>query len=208
MDLRMTPATPSATPVKKEETMTSSQTASPLVLGRSLRRLYLVRFAFAIVWAALLFLTSAAAGPLLTVLLILYPLFDAAAVLWQLRSAPSAPGATTSQWINVVVSVVVAIALGVASTVSVAAALAVWGAWAIGSGVPQLITAVRARRAGGQVPQMLSGGLSVLAGGAFLAQGLQGAGTIAGVGGYAVLGGIFFLVSAIRLTVVLRKQQP
>ncbi|NYG58663.1 hypothetical protein BJ980_001586 [Nocardioides daedukensis] len=52
--------------------------------------------------------------------------------------------------------------------------------------------------------QTLSGGISVLAGGAFLGQGLQDADNIAGVGGYAILGGIFFLTSAIRLSVVLR----
>ncbi|WP_146605681.1 hypothetical protein [Micromonospora craterilacus] len=88
---------------------------------------------------------------------------------------------------------------------SITAALGVWGAWAVGSGIPQLIAAVRQRRSGGQVPQILSGGISVLAGAGFLAQAFQGAGNIAGVGGYATLGGIFFLISAIRLSILLRK---
>lgn len=78
--------------------------------------------------------------------------------------------------------------------------------WAIGAGIPQLIAAIRNRRSGGQVPQMLSGGISVFAGSGFLLQGLQGAGTIAGVAGYAILGAIFFLVSAIRLSMILRKK--
>jgi len=185
--------------------MTTPTTTSSSTFGAALRRLYFIRFAFAVVWAGLLVLTSAAAGPLLTILLVVYPLFDAAAVLWQLRAERRSPRPKATEWINVVVSVLVAIALGVASTVSIAAALAVWGAWAIGSGIPQLITAIRNRRSGGQVPQMLSGGISVLAGGAFLAQGLQGAGDIVGVGGYATLGAVFFLVSAIRLNVILRR---
>lgn len=183
-----------------------SDTMSPTTVSGALRRLYLVRFGFTIVWAALLLLTAGTAGPFLTLLLIAYPLFDAASVLWQLRSENVVRRARISQWVNVIVSVLVAIALGWASTVSASIVLTVWGVWAIGAGLPQLITAIRNRRAGGQVPQMLSGGLSVLAGGAFLAQGLQGNGLIAGVAGYALLGAVFFLISAIRLSSVLRKQ--
>lgn len=186
--------------------MTSTTPAAASVDGfrRALRRLYFLRFAFAVVWAGLVFATGGTAGPFLTVLLIAYPLFDAAAVLWQLRAAPEADRSTASEWVNVVVSVIVAIALGVASTFSLSAALAVWGAWAIGSGLPQLISAIRNRRSGGQVAQMLSGGISLVAGSAFLVQGLQGAETIVGAGGYATLGAVFFLVSAIRLSIVLR----
>lgn len=184
--------------------MSASVSSSPL--SSSLRRLYFVRFGFTVVWAALLFATGGAAGPFLTVLLVVYPLFDAASVFWQIRSAGDGRRAKVSEWINVVVSVVVAIVLGWASTVSLSLALTVWGLWAIGAGLPQLITAIRNRRSGGQVPQMLSGGISVLAGGAFAAQGLQGSGMIVGVAGYALVGAVFFLVSAVRLTSVLRKQ--
>ena len=186
--------------------MTTSSATSTSTFSAALRRLYFIRFAFAIVWAALMFATSTMAGPLLTVLLIVYPLFDAAAVLWQLRANPDAQRSKAAEWVNVVVSVIVAIALGVASTISIAAALAVWGVWAIGAGIPQLIAAIRNRRSGGQVPQMLSGGISVFAGSGFLFQGLQGADNIAGVAGYATLGAIFFLVSAIRLSMILRKK--
>ena len=175
-------------------------------LSSALRRLYFVRFGFTVVWAALLFATGGAPGLFLTVLLIVYPLFDAASVFWQIRSEGDGRRAKVSEWINVVVSVVVAIVLGWASTVSLSLALTVWGVWAIGAGLPQLITAIRNRRSGGQVPQMLSGGISVLAGGAFAAQGLQGSGMIIGVAGYALVGAVFFLVSAVRLTVVLGRK--
>lgn len=185
---------------------TTSTSASTSAFGASLRRLYFIRFAFAVIWAALVFATATMAGPVLTVLLVVYPLFDAGAVLWQLRANPDSQRSKAAEWINVVVSVIVAIALGVASTISIAAALAVWGAWAIGAGIPQLIAAIRNRRSGGQVPQMLSGGISVFAGSGFLFQGLQGADNIAGVAGYATLGAIFFLVSAIRLSMILRKK--
>lgn len=185
---------------------TTSTSASTSAFGASLRRLYFIRFAFAVIWAGLVFATATMAGPVLTALLVVYPLFDAGAVLWQLRANPDSQRSKAAEWINVVVSVIVAIALGVTSTISIAAALAVWGAWAIGAGIPQLIAAIRNRRSGGQVPQMLSGGISVFAGSGFLFQGLQGADNIAGVAGYATLGAIFFLVSAIRLSMILRKK--
>lgn len=185
---------------------TTSASASTSTFGASLRRLYFIRFAFAVIWAGLVFATATTAGPVLTVLLVVYPLFDAGAVLWQLRANPDSQRSKAAEWVNSVVSVIVAIALGVASTISIAAALVAWGAWAIGAGIPQLIAAIRNRRSGGQVPQMLSGGISVFAGSGFLFQGLQGADNIAGVAGYATLGAIFFLVSAIRLSVILRKK--
>ncbi|NIL75628.1 hypothetical protein [Rhodococcus sp. B10] len=170
-----------------------------------LRRLYLARFAFAMLWAASLIPAGGSSGPALTLLLVVYPLVDAAAVLWQVRNRHNGQAARIAQWINVVVSVVVAVALGWASTVSIAAVLVVWGIWAVGSGLPQLVTAVRNRHRGGQVPQMLSGGISILAGGGFLAQGVQGAAEVGGVAGYAVLGGVFFLVSGVRLSLLQRR---
>lgn len=189
-------------------TASSLTPASPVTVAprSALRNLYFTRFGFTVIWAALLFVTAGVVSPLLTVLLIVYPLFDAAAVLWQIRAQRSIRRAKVSEWINIVVSILVAIALGWASTISSAAALIVWGVWAIGAGIPQLITAIRNRRSGGQVPQMLSGGISVFAGGAFLAQGLQGSEMLLGVAGYALLGAVFFLISAIRLSGLIRKE--
>jgi uncharacterized membrane protein HdeD (DUF308 family) len=185
--------------------MATPETVAPSAFATALRRLYLVRFFFAVAWAALLWPIASTAGPLLTTLLVVYPLFDAGAVLWQLRTDSGSRGSQSSQRINVAVSILVAVAIGWASTVSIAAALVVWGVWAVGAGIPQLLTALRNRRTGGQVPQMLSGGISVLAGLSFLAMGLRGADSIAMVGGYATVGGVFFLISAIRLSVLLRK---
>ncbi len=189
--------------------MTTTDSTTALSYARALRNLYLVRFVFAFAWVGVMFVTSATAtspSALLTILLVLYPLFDAGAVLWQLRADPDKERSKAAEWINVAVSVIVAISLGVSSSTAIPSALAVWGVWAIIAGIPQLITAIRNRRNGGQVAQMLSGGISVFAGAGFLLQGLQGNGMIAGAAGYAALGAIFFLVSAIRLSAVLKKQ--
>ncbi|OZC60274.1 hypothetical protein CH267_04835 [Rhodococcus sp. 06-621-2] len=184
--------------------MTTTATLPSTPLLTALRGVYFLRFAFALVWASILLATMPGPGPLLTVLLVIYPLVDAAAVYWQIHSEGDASAPRVVETINVVVSVVIAIAVGVASTLSIAAALGVWGAWAAVSGLSQLITAVRRRSAGGQIPQMFSGGISVLAGISFLVQASNGADSLTSIGGYAILGGLFFLASAIRLSVVLR----
>ena len=184
-----------------------STAAGAATFGAALRRLYLIRFVFAALWAGALFSTATDKGPLLTTLVVIYPLFDAAAVWWQLRADRDTERSKVSEQVNVVVSGLVAIALGVASSVSIATALAVWGGWAVASGIPQLISA-RTRRSGGQLPQVLSGAISVLAGVAFLAQGFRGADSMSGAGGYAILGGVFFLVSSIRLSTLRRPIRP
>ncbi|WP_210604190.1 DUF308 domain-containing protein [Brevibacterium oceani] len=176
--------------------------------GRSLRALYFIRFIFAAIWVASMVVTAAKVpdvSPLLTVLLVIYPAFDAAAVLWQLRADPDRHRSKVVEWVNVVLSVAVAVALGFASSASISAVLAIWGVWAIVVGVPQLIAAIRNRYSGGQVAQMFSGSISVFAGAGFLLQGLQGSDMIVGVAGYAGLGAVFFLVSAVRLTVMPKK---
>jgi len=170
----------------------------------SLRTLYFIRFAFAIVWAVVLFAAGGSGGVLLTVLLVVYPLVDAAAVLWQVRAEGASQASRIPEWINIVVSLIAAVALGLIATVSVAGVLLVWGLWAVVSGAVQLITALLRRSLGGQIPQIVSGAVSVLAGIGFAA-GSATATSPTAIGGYAAFGGILFLISAIRLTVLLRR---
>jgi len=173
--------------------------------GRALARLYLGRAVAALIWAVAMLVLALDPGVVLTALLVAYPLLDVIAVGLQLRSDRRGPGSALSEQINIGVSAVVAVALGIAANVSVPAVLLVWGVWAIGAGLPQLLTAIRRRAAGGQVPQMLSGGISVLAGASFLVQGLSGEGALAGIAGYAILGAVFFVASALRLQ---RRHRP
>ncbi|WP_409464662.1 hypothetical protein [Amycolatopsis sp. GA6-003] len=164
-------------------------TAAPL------RRLYFVRFGFALVWAALLFLTTKShLGPLGVVLVVAYPLFDVAAAVADVRSSR-----TAGLFVNIAISLLAGIGLAIASASGVPAVLRVWGAWAVVAGLVQLIVAVGRRRMGGQWPMILSGGISVLAGANFVLSAGGPNPSLTAVAGYAVLGGIFFLVSAIRL---------
>jgi uncharacterized membrane protein HdeD (DUF308 family) len=168
-----------------------------------LRRLYLVRFGFALVWAALLFSTASSISAVSAALLVLYPLFDVAAAVVDARSSRiSATAGSTSVaglYINIAISAVAAVGLAVAVTAGLPAVLRVWGAWAVVAGIVQLVVAVRRRRLGGQWAMIVSGSISVLAGISFVLMASTGGTTLANVAGYALLGGIFFLVSALRL---------
>jgi uncharacterized membrane protein HdeD (DUF308 family) len=163
-------------------------------IAPALRRLYFVRFAFAVVWAALLFLTTSQLGPLGIALVVLYPLFDVVAAVVDARSSRA-----SGLYVNIVISLLAAIGLAITASSGVPAVLRVWGAWAIVAGLVQLIVALRRRGMGGQWPMILSGGISVLAGGSFIVGAAAPDPMLTNVAGYAVLGGIFFLVSAIRL---------
>ncbi|HSU09978.1 MAG TPA: DUF308 domain-containing protein [Pseudonocardia sp.] len=167
-------------------------------LAPALRRLYFVRFGFAVVWAVLLVVTGPGLGPARITLLVLYPLFDLAAAVVDARSSRST-GPARGLYLNMAVSVLAGVGLAFAATTDVAAVLRVWGAWAIVSGLIQLFVGFNRRALGGQWPMMLSGGISTIAGTSFILQaGLPNA-SLVNVAGYATLGALFFLVSALRL---------
>ncbi|SDG04531.1 hypothetical protein SAMN05216553_10551 [Lentzea fradiae] len=165
----------------------------------SLRRLYFVRAAFALVWAVLVGVTGAELGPVGIALVVLYPLFDVAAAVVDARSSKRSQN-VLGLYVNIAVSLAASFGIAVAAGASgVPGVLRVWGAWAIVSGIVQLVVGVGRRRMGGQWPMILSGGLSVGAGTSFVLMASQPGAALTGVAGYAALGGIFFLVSAIRL---------
>ncbi|WP_328701349.1 DUF308 domain-containing protein [Amycolatopsis pittospori] len=174
---------------------------SPAVVGfaPALRRLYFVRFAFAIVWAVLVFLTTKSGlGAAGVVLVVLYPLFDVGSAIVDARSAKDG-GSVRGLYVNMAISSLAAVGLAVAAASDIPAVLRVWGAWAIVAGLVQLVVAVKRRKMGGQWPMILSGGISVLAGATFILGASAANPSLTNVAGYAVVGGIFFLVSAIRL---------
>lgn len=167
-------------------------------VAATLRTLYSVRFAFQLVWALVLILTaSAGLGPLSVTLLLLYPLFDVAAAIVDHR-ASRGTGPSPLLYVNMGLSLLAAVGLGFAVTSGVGAVMVVWGLWAITAGAVQLTVAIVRRRLGGQWPMILSGGISVLAGAGFVVSSANSE-SVAGIGGYAILGAVFFLISAIRL---------
>jgi uncharacterized membrane protein HdeD (DUF308 family) len=160
----------------------------------SLRRLYFVRFGFALVWAGLLAATASSLGPLSVTLLVLYPLFDGVAAVVDARSSKA-----TSLYVNVAISGVAAVGLAFAASSGIPAVLRVWGAWAIVSGLGQLAVGVVRRNQDGHWPMIISGAISTVAGTAFILQAAQNGASLVNLAGYATLGGLFFLASALRL---------
>ncbi|MGW4529028.1 hypothetical protein [Amycolatopsis sp. NPDC004378] len=177
---------------------------APSALAPSLRRLYFTRFAFALVWAALLIATASGLGPAAVTLLVLYPLFDVAAAAVDARAA-KATDSVLALYVNVAVSLLAAAGVAVAATSGIPGVLRVWGSWAIVSGLVQFAVGLSRRRFGGQWPMIVSGALSVVAGTSFILQAGRDGASLVTIGGYAVLGGVFFLVSALRLGAVAKK---
>ncbi|HEY6762171.1 MAG TPA: hypothetical protein VI318_21915 [Baekduia sp.] len=126
------------------------------------------------------------------VLLTLYPLIDVVASLAGARRQPHA----TALRINAATSLLAAVAVGATAFGSDAgAALVAFGVWAAVSGAMQFVLALRGSR---QVPMLISGGLSTLAGVSFLsAAGMRDA-HLAVLGGYMAVGAALYLVSARR----------
>jgi uncharacterized membrane protein HdeD (DUF308 family) len=171
-------------------TRTTENRSTPL---DHLRRLYFARFVFAAAWAAAFAAVGGSIDAASVTLLILYPVVDVAAAVVDVRSSRN-----PVLYVNIAVSTLAAIGFAVAATADVAAVLRVWGLWAIVAGAVQLLVALRRRTMGGQWPMIASGTISLVAGAAFLAR-AGDATSMTMSAGYALLGGIFFLASAVRL---------
>jgi uncharacterized membrane protein HdeD (DUF308 family) len=102
--------------------------------------------------------------------------------------------------VNVSASLIVAVGVAIALP-DMNRVLAVFGAWAIVSGLLQLGTGLRRWKAyGAQWAMILSGAQSALAGAVFMVQARTSAvPTISTVAGYAGFGAFYFLVSALSL---------
>ncbi|WP_445279831.1 hypothetical protein [Streptomyces sp. DSM 118148] len=174
-------------------------TAARTSVPATLRKLYLSRFAFAAAWAALLFTTAGALTTWSAALLVAYPLFDVACAVIDVRSARANDGPVRHLYANIALSTLTGAALAAAAASGIPAVLRVWGAWAVTAGLVQLLVGATRRRLGGQWAMIASGALSVLAGASFYAQAGAPDASLDSLAGYALLGGIFFLVSTLRL---------
>ncbi|MEX5635520.1 hypothetical protein [Parafrankia sp. FMc2] len=178
--------------------MTAPIATTAPIAAQALRRLYFLRFGFALVWAVVMFLTASSIGPVSATLLVIYPLFDVGAAIIDARSS-RASRSTRGLYVNIAISGVAAVGLAFAATSGIPAVLRVWGVWAIVAGLVQLAVALSRRDLGGQRPMIASGTISTLAGISFLLQGASSRDSLSNLAGYALLGGIFFLISALRL---------
>lgn len=172
---------------------------TPTGVPAALRKLYFLRFAFAVVWAASLFATADSLGALTATLLVIYPLFDVACAVVDIRSARRDGQPVRGLYVNIALSALTGIGLAVAAASGIPAVLRVWGVWAVTVGIVQLVVGVGRRQLGGQWAMIAGGAISTLAGASFFAEAGKDGASLKNLAGYAFLGGVFFLVSALRL---------
>jgi hypothetical protein len=171
----------------------------------SQRRIAVGRAVLALVWAAALLIavgdrvpsTSSDVPIAAGVLLASYPAID---VVSSIVGALRAGAAARVLSVNAVIGVLAIGALAAtAFGADAGAALAAFGAWAAVSGAIQFALAIGVRRVQGrQLPMLVSGGVSTIAGLAFLASSGSDDAHLAGISGYMALGAVLFLLSAHR----------
>ena len=166
-----------------------------------LKSYYFTRFAVSTAWVLLAFTVAKAMPPLAAIMLVAYPAWDALANFIDARRTGGL-NRNKTQLLNFVISVITAVAVAIALGQGMNTVLAVFGVWAVLSGLFQLATAVRRWKSGAQWAMVLSGAQSALAG-IFFVKMAGGAATIdiTNVAPYAAFGAFYFLVSAIWLTV-------
>jgi uncharacterized membrane protein HdeD (DUF308 family) len=169
------------------------------------RRIASIRAVLALAWAAAVIITVGSDVPTtasdlaagVAGLLASYPLIDVVASITMARY-----DATTRNVlrVNAAISTAAVVAIAVTGFGSDAGAtLATFGLWAAISGAIQFGVAIHRRRSrGGQLPMIVSGGLSTIAGLSFIAQSGGSDAHLTYIGGYMALGALLFLLSAQR----------
>ena len=175
--------------------------------AKSLRNLYFARTAFSVVWIILISLFAKTNSGIAAILLIIYPAWDVIATYLDIRANPPHLS-KTPQYINAGIGILTTIGVALALQKGVPAALMVFGAWAIITGLVQLILGLRRRKElGGQWPMIISGGQSMLAGGVFIAMANAPTMGISNLAGYSAFGAFYFLLAAIRLSRTIKKPE-
>lgn len=189
--------------------MTGQPAAASLQAATSsdLTRYYLVRGIVAAAWVVAAFTIGASSPGASAVLLVSYPAWDALAN-WFDANGSGGLLANPSQALNVVVSLIAALAVAIALRSGMNAVLAVFGIWAALAGLAQLVTGVRRWRTfGAQWAMILSGAQSTAAGLFFIKQaGGAVVPTIVDIAPYAAFGAFYFLVSALWLIFANRRR--
>ena len=167
---------------------------------RWLTRYYFTRTVFSAIWVALAFSVGRQSPVAVAALLAVYPAWDALANYLDI-SRSGGMAANRTQMINLIISIATTLAVIVALRASMNTVLAVFGAWAILSGLLQLGTALhRWKHFGAQWAMILSGAQSALAGGFFIVLSRTAMPDVIGkIAGYAAVGAIYFLISALWL---------
>jgi uncharacterized membrane protein HdeD (DUF308 family) len=175
--------------------------------ARSLSKLYFVRTGVSLAWVITLSTRSSSLGQastpsaVIAVLLVLYPLADAVATFVDIRTTPI-ESQTLFQRINLVISLLAAVAVAVVAEHGFGAILEVFGLWAILSGAIQLIVGLRRHTLiSAQWFMVISGGGSTFAGATFVKWSGSPRDGLATLLQYSTGGAAWYLIAAVWLAV-------
>ncbi len=183
--------------------MLAKTNETDLVLSSTtwLKSYYFIRFAVSTVWVLLAFTVAKRMPPLAAIMLVAYPAWDALANFIDAQRTGGL-NRNKTQMLNFVASIITTVAVVIALGRGMHTVLAVFGVWAVLSGLFQLATALRRWKSGAQWAMVLSGAQSALAGIFFIKMaGDTAAIDITNVAPYAAFGAFYFLVSSVWLTV-------
>lgn len=175
-----------------------SPRAAPASNTSAMRWLYATRGLVAVVWSAAFAATvSSSLTSRVATLLVLYPLIDVVASAIDSRLDHSA-GERRFLMFSAGYSLLGAVSLAVAANGDVPDALRVFGVWAAGAGVAQVVVALRRRgpQTGGQWPMLVAGGLSALVGIFYVIEAAGDDPKLDKLIAYAGAGGVFFILQA------------
>ncbi|WP_374951781.1 DUF308 domain-containing protein [Mucilaginibacter sp.] len=173
--------------------------------ARPLRTLYFTRVTFSVIWVILIALFAKSSPTLAGVLVVIYPAWDVIGTILDIRANRN-NGNLIPQYINLNISIIATVAVAIALSKGIPAVLIVFGVWAGLTGAIQLILGLRRRRSlGGQWPMILSGGQSIIAGIAFIAQAKSPNMGIVNLAGYSAFGAFYYLLAAISLSKAIHK---
>jgi len=179
--------------------MTTNPLANTIGTAKSLGNLYFTRACFSVLWVILMACFVKTNMSIAGILLIIYPAWDVIGTFMDIRINRGSVS-KTPQYVNAVISIITTIAVGVALKKGVPETLMVFGAWAIGTGLIQLILGLRRRKLlGGQWPMIISGGQSMIGGTSFILLAHDPTKGISSLAGYAAFGAFYYLLAAFRL---------
>lgn len=182
------------------------QPSSFVPTARWLKSYYFTRAAASVAWVAAAFTIGRNMPATAAILLIAYPAWDALANVVDGQRAGGL-NANFSQALNAAVSIITAVAVALALGRGMHAVIAVFGVWAILSGLFQAITGWRRWKTGAQWAMILSGMQSALAGTHFLIRASNVATPgITDVAPYVAFGAFYFLMSAVWMTVAPKRK--
>jgi len=155
---------------------------------------------FSVIWVILVTLFAKTAIDVASILLIIYPAWDVVGTFLDIRANHNSLS-KTPQYVNAVISSITTVAVGIALQKGVPEALMVFGAWAIGTGLIQLILGLRRKKfLGGQWPMIISGGQSVIGGTVNIILAHDPTRGIPSLATYVAFGAFYYLLAAFRLS--------